>query len=162
MRWPSSSYFLPPNVIHGLTKLPILCCRLWLSNAYSRVRELTQREALCILVFTSESEIHKLVNSFASFQRPRWIEWPSHLLWFNILLASDSSLFGQQAKMQMSLYLSSVRSNFGSNMHTHGAYMKQSWRVTWAYPTRHARWMGNGSGQWCFGFQSSRDDLYVP
>jgi len=68
-------------------------------SVYSRVWELTRRETLRMMVFTSEAGIRELANSFASFQRPWWMEWPSHLLWLNISLTTDSSLLGQQMKM---------------------------------------------------------------
>jgi len=32
------------------------------------------------MIIVSESGMHNLANSFARFQRPWWVEWPSHLL----------------------------------------------------------------------------------
>ena len=95
-----ASVFLRQKSCMESRHCPLSSCRLRLSSVYSRVWELIGRETLRMLVFTSESGIHKLVNLFASCQRPRWMELTSHQHWFNILLVSDSSLFGQQTKMQ--------------------------------------------------------------
>jgi len=148
--WPSSSCLPPPNVINGLTTLPTFVLS---TLTYSRAWELTRREALWVLVSTSESGIHKLANSFASFQRRRWMELPSHLLWFDILLVSDSSLGGQQTKMQY-ISLTSIPVIYTlefwvEHAHTWRLYeMEQSWHVIWAYTIWHVRWIGDGLGRW--------------
>ena len=75
----------------------------WLSSVYSRVwvhlMGNSSRVGLSMII-TSDSGTHQLVKSFASFQHPRLMELPSHLLWLNLPLPTDLSLFGMDMEIQ--------------------------------------------------------------
>ena len=72
---------------------------------------------------TSKSWPRKLVNSFASFQRPRWVELPSHLLWLNIPLPIESSLFGIDTETQY-VSLTSIAAIWMMGKGKHNIYMR--------------------------------------
>ena len=95
IRWLGLS-LTPPNVIHGITTLPSSILSTHSMGDCSHVG-LTQ-------ALSFKSGIRVLV---VSFQHSQYMWWPSHLLWYNILLATDSSLFGIASETQY-LYRPSV------------------------------------------------------
>jgi len=63
-----------------------------------------------------KSGIRVLVNPLVSFQHSQYMRWSSHLLWYNILQATDSSLFGIASQTHY-LYRPSVHLGLVSRIH---------------------------------------------
>ena len=91
IRWLGLS-LAPPNVIHGITTLPGSILSTHPMGDCSHV--------VLIQALSFKSGTRVLVNPFVSFQHSQYMLWPSHLLWYNILLATDSSLFGIASQTQ--------------------------------------------------------------
>jgi len=122
IRWLGLS-LAPPNVIHGITTLPSSILSTHPMGDCSHVG-LTQA-----LSFKSGTRV--LVNPLVSFQHPQYMRWPSHLLWYNILLATDSSLFGIASETQF-LYRPSVHLGLVSRIHI--AFIQDGTKLAYCPP----------------------------
>jgi len=145
------SYPLLAPVIHGIMTLPnfILSTLLTFQCIFTRMSAHPMGDSLHAglgMTLTSESGTHEQADSFPSFQRPRCMQWSSHLLWLNIPLATDSSLFGlktntQYISLMSILVICTLLKFWVEEAQTWHLYeMEQSWRsipltLAWEYET---------------------------
>ena len=125
----------------------------WLSSVYSRVWVHLMGNSSHVglsMIITSGSVTHKLVKSFASFQCPWLMESPSHLLWLNLPLLTDLSLFGIDTETQY-VFLTSIPAiwNVGKG-YANMAFIRDVKRLeNYSHFLQGMRdGIGNGSGQW--------------